>query len=730
VISSAFRRSLFVFAAFSCSYLSAQVAWVAKFEDAVKQATVENKFIVLDIGASSSPPCQQMAREVYPDKDFIRFSRTQVFMLLDVENDPEGVHLAGKFDVNLYPTVLVLSSNGEEISRITGGRSTDGLIRDLKEIFADPVPYRELVDRARTDAGNFKLQYKAGERALNRQDLSIARQFLQRAADLSQDRDIVERANVLTLLSVADFQDGKHQESIKALDELEKLDPKTAQSPHLKFQRARSLMAIKKFDEASRVLTDLIHSTRSRSDIDDAKKMLANLPARFRGTGKDYAELLEKAKEELRKGKTAAALELAKKAVEAAPQAAEAHMLLAAAQFQQSSAEADRDRKNHLVASALNELRIARRLDLDDLITYRSAKRYLASRLLAEMPNSKESQQRYVEAEALFNAADTLLKSGRTNEARQQLILSLLADPEYPLVWRNLEDLARIEGHDLERHSDLIPLSLLTLDDAGGHDRRNFPDLPAEAIPAWQEYVKNKLLWKQERFQKTFPTEPFYHTTFTEELDSLNRLVEKWDSMRKEKSSLQDPTLDFLRQIWIDGQLDAFIFLELFTEEYRGPYENWKKENPNAALAYISRYLLGSPRARSRGNYNSSAVDAYNAGVELYQKGDKRQAVEQYHRALAQEPRMVPALQNLTMIYLELNELERARQTVKLWAEAEPESARPLGIDAQFAYNDGDYAAARDLLQRALSLERDAEEKLRLQQNLSAAEKMLARKKP
>ena len=786
-----FPGFLFVFLILTSS-LQAQVAWVTRLDEALKQAAVESKFVVVDIGASWCPPCQEMAREVYPDKDFIQFSRGQIFMLLDAEKDSEGVRLSSRFDVHVFPTILVLNSKGEEINRLTGGRTAQGLINDLKEIFANPIPYRELVEKAKGELDNFTLQYTVGQRALNRKDLSRARQFLQRAADLSQTRDAADRVNVLMLLSIADFQDGKYQESIKVLDELERLDARIAQHPQLKFQRARALTAMKRFDEASKVLNELLRSTKSRSDLNDARKMLASLPAKYRGTGKDLAESLDKAREELKKGKSTQALELAGKAVEAAPQSPEAHMLLATAKLQQSAAESDPARKSQYLAGALKAVRMSRRLDPDDMLTYQSAKRLLAARIMPDMPNSKEAQRSYLEAEALFGAgqyaqaikqytktqefepsfgkaylhmgdcyfaighmeealksyreaavrtpldpatyrfaADALRRSGKSAEARQQLILSLLADPEYPMVWKDLDGLARSEGKDMERHSDLIPLPLLLAGGEGSaYDEGVLRDLPAQTIPAWQEYVKSKLLWRQERFAKIFPKEPFYHTTFKEELDSLNKLIEKWDSMRRENRSLQDPSLDLLRQMWIDGQLEAFIFMELFTEEYRGVYELWKKENPKAALVYIDRYLMGSPRARSDEGYNSSAIEAFNAGIELYHKGEKEQAIDSYHRALAQEPRMVPALQNLSLIFLELNDRKNARETLKLWMEAEPESARPPALLAQFFYDDGDYAGAKKLLERALSLEKDAAEKQRLQQNLAAIDAMLARKKP
>jgi len=98
----------------------AQVAWAESYEDALKQAAVEKKFLVVDISASWCGFCRKMAREVYPDPEFVSFSRHQVFVRLFADTSPEGKTLAGKFMVRGFPTIVVLNAKGEEVGRIVG----------------------------------------------------------------------------------------------------------------------------------------------------------------------------------------------------------------------------------------------------------------------------------------------------------------------------------------------------------------------------------------------------------------------------------------------------------------------------------------------------------------------------------------------------------------------------------------------------------------------------------
>jgi len=76
-----------------------------------------------------------MTREVYSDKDLIEFSRSQIFMRVFVDTDPEGKRLSRRFDLEVLPTLIILDSKGQEIDRIRGGMSAPDLIQELEFIF-------------------------------------------------------------------------------------------------------------------------------------------------------------------------------------------------------------------------------------------------------------------------------------------------------------------------------------------------------------------------------------------------------------------------------------------------------------------------------------------------------------------------------------------------------------------------------------------------------------------
>jgi thioredoxin-related protein len=75
-----------------------------------------------------------MAREVYTDKEFIKFSKSLLFMRVFEDTSAEGKSLARKFRIEGTPTLIILDSSGKEIDRILGGMDARDLIEELKEI--------------------------------------------------------------------------------------------------------------------------------------------------------------------------------------------------------------------------------------------------------------------------------------------------------------------------------------------------------------------------------------------------------------------------------------------------------------------------------------------------------------------------------------------------------------------------------------------------------------------
>jgi hypothetical protein len=88
-----------------------------------------------------------MTREVYQNDEFIKFSRSQVFVRVFQDTEAQGNRLAQKYRIPGFPALIILDSSGKEVARILGFRSAPDLIEELKDIFesAEPNDTRERI---------------------------------------------------------------------------------------------------------------------------------------------------------------------------------------------------------------------------------------------------------------------------------------------------------------------------------------------------------------------------------------------------------------------------------------------------------------------------------------------------------------------------------------------------------------------------------------------------------
>jgi len=647
--------------------LFAQVAWVPKLDQALKLAQERNQFVIIDVGASWCPPCIQMEREVFSDPRFAEFSRNQVFMHVDAERDAEGVRLASRFQVHNFPTILVLDAKGDEIHRLIGGRSTRGLIDDLEKIFANPRKIKEIVEQASQNRDDFGAQYLAGSRLFDRRENGKALPFLRRAAELAQeDRS---RIDILVMLSDASLEDRKYEETLKSIEQLEKLVSSAGTEPALVERKARALIGLRRYDECVATINLLLQKT-SGTERERARNLLAELPGKYRKADEQVTKNLAKVEKALRDDKVEEAYALASEVTETAPSSAPAHFLLAGALFKKAEKESDQVRKGTLQTSGLDHLRLSRRLDPDNLDLWMRTKGALASDSFKLVPSGPETAKVYAKAETAFAekkfkdaaelyqktidlepafaaayrnlgdchfgagsyevalqcyrtaiqkapldpvsyrfAADVYRRLRRREESRQQLVASLMADPDYPLVWTDLTTLAESEGKRVERRAGMIPSTFLMIgSDPGSYNEAIFSAVPAATVPAWQAYLKTKLLWRQEKFRQKHPRSAFYYTTAEEEVQCLTALLDVWDQLREDDQSLRDSNLDLLLELKQDGLLRAFVFFELFTEEYRAEFEAWKRDNVLEAHEYVGRYVLEVPGAEEEDDETARSV--------------------------------------------------------------------------------------------------------------------------
>lgn len=102
------------------------------YESVVSEAKSQGKLVFLDFTASWCIPCKQMERETFSDPDVGSFVNSN-FIPFKVDGDFFwGMDIAEKYNVKVYPTLMVIDGNGKVIKRITGFQTAQGLLNELK----------------------------------------------------------------------------------------------------------------------------------------------------------------------------------------------------------------------------------------------------------------------------------------------------------------------------------------------------------------------------------------------------------------------------------------------------------------------------------------------------------------------------------------------------------------------------------------------------------------------
>lgn len=116
----------------------------ASMKKALQEAKKENRPLLVYWGAVWCPPCNDLKSTVFVDKDFIK--STQQFIPVYLDGDTEDAQIWGeKLNAMGYPTLMVLSSSGKEVVRLTTSNGVEELVSTLNLISGQSVSVSDKV---------------------------------------------------------------------------------------------------------------------------------------------------------------------------------------------------------------------------------------------------------------------------------------------------------------------------------------------------------------------------------------------------------------------------------------------------------------------------------------------------------------------------------------------------------------------------------------------------------
>ena len=127
------------------------------FSDCLKSANSQHKLVFIDFYTKWCTYCKKMEKEVFPSpilKEY--FDSKFITVKIDAETE-QGKLLAQKYEVSAYPTLVIVSSNGEEVLSAEGYMGAEQLLRWLRLNLGETMTYEEMYDKYRADKSNDEL---------------------------------------------------------------------------------------------------------------------------------------------------------------------------------------------------------------------------------------------------------------------------------------------------------------------------------------------------------------------------------------------------------------------------------------------------------------------------------------------------------------------------------------------------------------------------------------------
>lgn len=146
---------------------------------AIDRAEKESKLVLADFSARWCPGCVRLESEILDTKAFRTKSKKFVKVRLDFDRF-ETLELKKAFDVRAIPTLIALTPQREEISRIVDFQAMPVLSEFLKDAESNPLPFSQL--KAKADAGDKPAGLVLGRRLYNAERFEEALPYLEGAS--------------------------------------------------------------------------------------------------------------------------------------------------------------------------------------------------------------------------------------------------------------------------------------------------------------------------------------------------------------------------------------------------------------------------------------------------------------------------------------------------------------------------------------------------------------------
>lgn len=107
-----------------------EIAWLTDYNQALRQAGKEGKFVAIDFFATWCGPCKMMERTTFVDQRVQRRMTDFIPLKIDVDRERE---IAAKYGIRSIPTTAVVGSDGKPVTGAIGYLDADRFLKVLSQ---------------------------------------------------------------------------------------------------------------------------------------------------------------------------------------------------------------------------------------------------------------------------------------------------------------------------------------------------------------------------------------------------------------------------------------------------------------------------------------------------------------------------------------------------------------------------------------------------------------------
>jgi thiol-disulfide isomerase/thioredoxin len=219
------------------------IKWEKNFDEALRKARKAGKPIIVDFWADWCGWCHRLDRTTYADPAVVRMAQDFVAVKVDTEGSRREVDVAVKYQVASLPTIVFLSPEGHQLTRLNGFQGPGQFPRTLERVLQvgrKVIAWEEALARNPDDP---QALFALGTHLYDQEYLADARDLLRKAVARDAACGAEDRRRARMLLAIIEHVTRNFAEAEKLVKEALTLQPDPEEEPKLLFVLGRTYVS-------------------------------------------------------------------------------------------------------------------------------------------------------------------------------------------------------------------------------------------------------------------------------------------------------------------------------------------------------------------------------------------------------------------------------------------------------------------------------------------------------